>query len=103
LDDFYAYDGITGMADAYSEKEIIRLYPNPCVRNFTIAAADPQISTVTILDAEGRDVTSDFSISKAGNGFEITVLDAASGMYSACMMSANGNSLAANPFVITAE
>jgi N-acetylneuraminic acid mutarotase len=103
LDDFYAYDGITGIADANDVHEKIRLYPNPCVRNFSINAADPQISTVRILDIEGRDVTSDFGINKSGNGFEITVLNAASGMYSACMMSADGSSLGANSFVVSTE
>lgn len=82
LDDFYSYQGITGIADAKLDAAPV-VYPNPSIGLFTITSAIISLDDCTLRfsDEAGRDVTSSFGITHEDGSVKVNGSSVAAGVY----------------------
>lgn len=81
LDDFYAYDGITGIGITDNIGSV-GIYPNPSVQSFVIEGIFISArSNVSVFDISGRDVTSAFRFEITDGKIDADVIAPANGNY----------------------
>ncbi|MFM2017349.1 MAG: hypothetical protein RL007_1005 [Bacteroidota bacterium] len=104
LDDFYAYEGITGTGQELNDEYVMNIYPNPCVSSFAIEGEHitPQCSVV-IYDLNGRDVSSAFLFEKSEGKTAVNVISALEGVYSVVITDREGELLSASRVVIGSQ
>lgn len=104
LDDFYAYDGITGTGQELSNSQTVHIFPNPCVKSFIIEGDHINAqSNVIVFDASGRDVTSAFHLERTTGKITVEVQSAVNGYYSVVVSDSEGLEHSSSLVMITAE
>ena len=101
LDDFYAYYGIVGMGESNGLTQVVT-YPNPVVSELFIQlnGVRAEDHVLAVFNAEGRDVTRNFSINPNGERYTVNVNGSASGTYWYSITTAEGDQIAVSGFVV---
>ena len=79
LDDVYAYQREVGLNEL-SNGKILQAFPNPTNNEFHLTVEN-KATTIKILNIQGKDVSSNFAITKTGKGYTMQSTKAQKGLY----------------------
>jgi len=90
LDDFYSYQGITGVNEHASASAALQVFPLPASGPFNLHTANRPVSgdELHVYDVNGREVTSYFSIAMDSNGYTLIPADHVSGNFTCVLLNA---------------
>lgn len=92
LDDFYSYQGITGLTEQTAMSGVLQVFPVPSCGRFEITSKhSPDLNDVLrVYDASGREVTSFFGITMSSFGYTLDPENGVSGNFTCVLISPDG-------------